>query len=1476
MDQAQNEAQLTHSQLQIWIGQQLNRDSPLYNMAFAWVFPVELHIAEFQRAWSRVAEGSDALRTRVVEREGAAWRLSGEATPCLKEPPGLETGGVTEQEFRRWCIERAARPLALEDQLVDSVLVRLTAGRTGWYLNLHHLITDAWSTILLYRQVAAEYAALQGAGAADKPAGEASSGLRDYYPIASALTAKAAQRTAALDHWTARLGRADRSIPFFGLDAEPVATASTRVTLQLTEIQTHALGRLCGEAGFAALSAEMSRFALFATLLLSWLHRISGRSDLGFDAPVAGRPTAASKRALGVFIEIFPFAVTVEPGDTFRSLGAKCLEEAELFLCHALPGTSSPSGAAASNVVLNYFPEAFGDFAGIPTAVEWIHPGHGDSVHTLRLQVHDFGGTGRTTLHFDFNDQALPDRLRRRSLEHFEHLLAALLDDPDHAIAAVDVLSEEERQVLAELNRTTAAPLPDRTVVARFLEQAAADPARVALRQGSSEVSFGGLREKSEALAVTLVREGVESGDRVAIVSRRSIGAVVAILATLRAGAAYVPIDTASPEKRMVRILQDSGSRWVLAGEDQKQDAASSRLHEAARLAGVTVLSVAEGIRSGRGSTLRRPEPGLDDLAYVLYTSGSTGQPKGVLIEHAGLADYLEWAARQYVRGERLRFPLFTSLAFDLTVTSLFLPLITGGLLEIYPEPEGPVDSALMNVVRADAVDFIKLTPSHLSLLRQMTPETSKIRRMVVGGEDLKTRLAAEIATRLGAEVEIYNEYGPTEAVVGCVAHRYDPEVDTGPRVPIGTPADHVQVEILNHAGARVPLGVPGELWVSRFGLARGYLGLDELTTERFQAHPGRLGERRYRTGDVVRMVAPSAPASLHLEYLGRLDRQLKISGFRVEPGEIEAALLALPGIEQCAVVARRPSPFFAGEATESEVSHCVRCGLPSNHPRAAFDRQGVCSVCRSYESVKEKAQGYFKTMDDLHELFERSAQRSGSRDSGSQDSGSRDSGSQDSGSQDSGSQDSGSQDSGSQDSGSQDSGSQDSDSQETQRRYDCLMLFSGGKDSTYALCRLVEMGLSVYAFTLDNGFISEGAKENIRKVTRQLDVPVEFGTTPAMNAIFRDSLTRFANVCQGCFKTIYTLSTHRARELGIPIIVTGLSRGQMFETRLTEEMFSGRRRSSEEVDAAVLAARKVYHRLDDEVSRSLDVGIFEEDQIFEEVQYVDFYRYCEVDLRELYSYLQQKVPWVRPEDTGRSTNCLINDVGIYVHQQQRGFHNYALPYSWDVRMGHKTRDEAHAELHDEIDVGYVRRTLAEIGCDAEQWTAAGNQQQLVGYYVASRATSTGELRRLLSQRLPSQLIPAHLQRVEVIPLTVQGKVDEQALPSIELGRLAEARYRAPEGPVEEYLVGVWKDQLHVERVGVDDSFFELGGTSLGAMEVMIRLCQEYDIDLPLETLFSHPTLAGLARVAEDRILEDVAGLSVSDQQRLLGDGEPG
>ncbi|HET9709314.1 MAG TPA: phosphopantetheine-binding protein, partial [Gemmatimonadales bacterium] len=417
---------------------------------------------------------------------------------------------------------------------------------------------------------------------------------------------------------------------------------------------------------------------------------------------------------------------------------------------------------------------------------------------------------------------------------------------------------------------------------------------------------------------------------------------------------------------------------------------------------------------------------------------------------------------------------------------------------------------------------------------------------------------------------------------------------------------------------------------------------------------------------------------------------------------------------------------------------------------------------------------------------------------------------------------------------------------------YDCLVLLSGGKDSTYMLYQLCGLGLKPLVFTLDNGFISEEAKANIRRVAESLGVELVVGGTPHMSAIFVDSLKRFANVCNGCFKTIYTLATNLAHEKGIRYIVTGLSRGQFFETRLTQEVFQREDFDVAKLDALVLEARKAYHRREDAVSCHLEVDIFREDGVFEDVQFVDFYRYWSVPLTEMHAFLREHTPWMRPSDTGRSTNCRINDLGIYVHKKSRGYHNYSLPYSWDVRLGQKTREEAMAELDDAIDEQRVREIMAQIGYTEPPQPSETSINRLAAYYVSETAPTVAELRAHLAQWLPDYMLPAHFIRLEQLPLTSNGKVDRKALPALFSESVQPARQVVgPRSDTEKALAAIWSELLLVQTIGIDDDFFDLGGQSLVAIKAVSRIRDVFGVDLPLRNLFERPTVAGLAEVID-------------------------
>ena len=949
----------------------------------------------------------------------------------------------------------------------------------------------------------------------------------------------------------------------------------------------------------------------------------------------------------------------------------------------------------------------------------------------------------------------------------------------------------EYRSLVIEYNES-AAPYPaDKTIIELFEAQVARTPAEEAIRFVDQSLTYRELNDRANQMAAHLGTLGAGPDHLVGLYMEHSIEVVCAILGVLKAGAAYVPVDPASPSERTAFMLRDmaagrAGTLPVLVTQSRLVDSLPSG---AAHV--VTLDADFAAIRRYPVANPQRPID-ADSLAYVIYTSGSTGTPKGVMIEHRSLVNYIWWANKQYGRGERLIWPLFSSLAFDLTVTSIFTPLISGGRIVVVREDPGMPGMAIFKVIEEDGVDIVKVTPAHLAMIRDMDLRATKIRKLIVGGEDFKTELARDITRTFGRPVEIYNEYGPTEATVGCMIHRYDPEQDLALSVPIGIPAANAGVYVLDEQLRPVTTGVIGEMYLAGDGLARGYFNRPDLTAQRFLTadDPRHKGPalRLYKTGDLARWSADG-----RMEFLGRADHQVKVAGARIELGEVEARLLQHDDIRECVVDTVNPLAM----RVSTLVTHCTRCGLASNVPGTSYDTAGVCSVCRGYDTYVGKAEAYFKTPDALNALVaEMKAARAG--------------------------------------------------------EYDCLVLLSGGKDSTYMLYQLCDLGLKPLVFTLDNGFISDEAKVNIRRVVDSLGVELVVGGTPHMNEIFVDSLKRFANVCNGCFKTIYTLATNLAHEKGIHYIVTGLSRGQFFETRLTEEVFQREDFDVAKLDALVLEARKAYHRRADAVSCHLEVDVFRDDGVFRDIQFVDFYRYWSVPLAELHAYLRQRTPWLRPSDTGRSTNCLINDVGIYVHKRQRGFHNYALPYSWDVRLGQKTRDEALGELDDEIDEQRVQQIMAEIGYTEPSQSSETTINRLAAYYVSEKPLTAAELRVHLATWLPEYMLPTYFIRLERLPLTSNGKVDRQALPALAYRNIQPAHdFVGPRTETEKALAAIWSELLYVENIGINDDFFDLGGQSLVAIKAVSRIRDVFGVDLPLRNLFERPTVGGLAEVID-------------------------
>lgn len=1333
-------------------------------------------------AFDQVVAAHDALRTRIRTVDGAPravvldvddgqdWRNSTEVIE-------LEQAGVS-----GWAQDRVGRPLDEARAPIDSVLLRHADGTATWFLDLHHVVTDATSTALIVADTAAAYG-----GAAI----EATSFL-DWVERSESLPGI----DRAIEHWTRT------TLPSVGALYRTAARPTTRSERSMVDIS--GLGSLLAHRfsqEFRAVSEELAWTNVLVTATAILFHRLTGTNEVAIGVPVHNRSDGASRRVVGPLMEVYPVIVAIDVDDTVASLHRRVSRSVMTTLRHARPGVGQPLGVDA---IVNVIPQAgHDDFAGWPTSTTWLHPGAADPGHLLRVQLTNFGG-GDPELAVDVNAGAADIDQRRAAPDHFQAVVAAMVQRPDAALDSFSLVGDGERAVHDRWGDGGASAWRG-SILAR-LRAVLQSADRVVLedtdREGRTTWSGPELWAWVGSISRHLEGRGVGRGDRVAVELGRSADAVAVILATLAIGASYVPIDPEQPVARRSRLVERAQCRLTIDG---------SSLDE---------------IDAGDGFG---PPPiraiGPSDEAYVLFTSGSSGEPKGVPISHRGLADYLSFALDHYLdqRAEHVgdaeahhpTIPLFTPLTFDLTVTSLFLPLLVGGTSVVIRPSGAPGLRAL--VQRAD-LTWAKATPSHLDVLVHMLPDNHRLRTLVVGGEAFSMRLARQLRRRI-PDLAIFNEYGPTEAVVGCMVHEITDEelVGDATDVPIGFPVPGVSLRIVDSGGHIVPLGVDGELLIASAGLTTGYL--DRATGERdaVSSAPSNSasafleldGRRWYRSGDLVRL-DPDGVAV----YRGRIDEQMKVGGIRLDPVEVETALEAHPAIRRAAVRLWTPSVAEA-------LFHCVRCGLPSNVPGTSFDDDGVCSSCHDHDRVKVQAASWFRTLDDLRAVrSEARASRTG--------------------------------------------------------EHDALVLLSGGKDSTYTLYQMVELGFDVHAVTLDNGFISEGAKENVRRSVAHLGISHEFLTSDAMNDIFRDSLERHSNVCHGCYKTIYTLATVRADQLGIPMIVTGLSRGQLFETRLIPQQFDTDRFDPEAIDRAVIEARKVYHRLDDGPNRLLDTSIFADDSIFDRIRYVDFFRYVDVELDEMLGYLRDHAPWVRPTDTGRSTNCLINSAGIHTHLYEQGYHNYAVPYAWDVRLGHKQRNEAMDELDDQLDAEDVARMLREVDYEPTRRSILAAWFELVD---GADEPTPAELRTSLGAALAPHQVPAAFVAVPELPQTDNGKLDTAALPVPDrVHRTQSALHVEPATVVEAMVTGVWERLLGIEPIGVDDDFFTLGGDSLAALELAVLLTDALASGrshaqslaparpVPEDIVFHHRTPKALAAALETLGSDTVTDAGVGPQ----------
>jgi amino acid adenylation domain-containing protein len=937
----EGELPLSFAQQRLWFIDRLEPGGSAYNVPAALRLRGTLDVEGLAWALSELVKRHEVLRTTFGPgADGEPVQVIHPSAPV--ELPVMDLSDRDAEtraaEVERLARDEAARPFDLaRGPLMRSTLLRLGEDEAVALFTLHHVVSDGWSMEILVREVAALYAAYlagQPSPLPDLPVQYAD------YAVWQRRWLRGAVLERQLEYWRQRLAGAPAVLE--------LPTDRPRPAAASREGATHAF----------ALSPELSRglrelgrrqgATTFMTVLAGFqalLARYAGADDVVVGTPVAGRTRLETEGLIGVFVNALAIRTGLEGEPTFTELLGRVRQgvlEAQTHqdlpferLVEALQVERSMAHTPLFQVVftLDEAPRGDGGLGLRGVQAEALEVESATTTFDMVVRVTDTGDAlaGRVTYRTDLFDAATIQRMAG----HLARLLEAAVADPAARPAAVELLEAgERRRILQEWNATERAFGRDLPVHHRFEAQAARTPDAVAVEFGGGTVTYAELNARANRLARRLRREGVGPETIVALFLDRSPDVVVGIMGVLKAGGAYLPLDPAYPAERLRYMREDSGARVLVAHR-----ALLERLGPAEAGTVLVLDAQAEALAAEDGTNLA-PSAGPENLAYVIYTSGSTGRPKGAAIRHSSLVNYLEWFGEQVLGGQAYDLPLLSRLSFDAAVRQIFPPLLSGGRVRIIPEDVLREPVALARALGSGPRLVVGGVPSLWSMLLDAVEagdaELPGLERVLLGGEALSDDLVARTMSHFPG-VEIWNHYGPTEATVNTTALRVRP----GERITLGRAVANVTLYVLDGAARPVPAGVPGELYVGGEGLGRGYLRRPALTADRFvpDAFSATPGARLYRSGDRVRWNAAG-----ELEFLGRIDEQVKVRGYRIELGEVEWALAQHPGVRDAVVVSRGDGPgggrlvaYVVGPAGVPELRAHLEQRLPDYMVPAVF-----------------------------------------------------------------------------------------------------------------------------------------------------------------------------------------------------------------------------------------------------------------------------------------------------------------------------------------------------------------------------------------------------------------------------------------------------------------------------------------------------------------------------------------------------------
>lgn len=873
---------LSSSQKRLWILSQFSDINNAYTISDSVQFDGSIDKKLLQKSFLQIIKRHEILRTTFNENdfgEIRQWIL-----PFKNE--GFDIGYTDAAEFENNEVERLVQnELNLPFDLKTGPLIRVHLFKTSDQktiitLIMHHIISDGWSLTIFTNELLQIYNNLiSNKESLIEP-------LRIQYKDYSEWEQKQLASDEMKKNRSFWLNKFSDTLPKIDVarDYPRPAIKTYNGKKITTKFDTSLLKRLQN----IAIKEDATLFIVLLSSVNTFLYHYAGADDQIIGTSKAGRDNIDLENQIGFYIKNIPLRTTLNPSESFL----KVVQEVKTTVIDSFNHDSYPYDKLVEELHLerdlshNPLFDILVVLQNLPSESDKEISESGAAMQNYDKSVQS---TSQFDLIFDFNEtqdgfymsvtyntDLYKESTVKRLQTHFEYLLSQLTAQPDLAINQFSLLSSKEKQMLLDDFNTTEI-IYDLTenVIRKFEEQVKKTPHGIALEFENKTITYDYLNEKSNQLANYIVSNyNLSQNDKVGIVLNRSENLIIAILAVIKSGASYVPIDPNYPEAYKEYMIENAELKALITQTDYFFD--FSYFTE-------PIFSIDIQIDDLEDST-ENPNIAVDneDLAYLIYTSGSTGNPKGCKISHGNLYNYVNWASHYYgTQNGEANFALFTSLSFDLTVTSIFCTLLHGGRLKIYNEKE-TISDILKNAFSSDSVvNYLKITPAHVTLLKELGITNSNVSKIILGGEAVNEEHIT-ILKSINPKIKIYNEYGPTETTVGCIVM----EVLSNEKVLIGSPIWNTQIYILNENGHLNPIGISGEIFIAGNSVGKGYNNNEKMSNERFVSNPFIPGTIMYKTGDYGRW-----DENGNIEYLGRNDDQVKIRGYRIELEEIEESI---------------------------------------------------------------------------------------------------------------------------------------------------------------------------------------------------------------------------------------------------------------------------------------------------------------------------------------------------------------------------------------------------------------------------------------------------------------------------------------------------------------------------------------------------------------------------------------------------------